>query len=69
MTPDRDPGEAVLERDAARVAAGPLPTPRPEVLARVLEGLRELPTVARPTRDGASDDGDDPGLPLPRRRS
>ena len=82
MTPDREPGEVVLDRDAtplgtertraareAALAAGPVPAPRPEVLARVLEGLRGLPAATRPTDDGAPDAGGDPGLPLPRRRS
>lgn len=74
MTPDRDTGDAVLERavresEAARVALGPVPAPRPELLERVLEGLRDLPEAVHPPRDGTSDESGDPGLPLPRRRS
>jgi len=51
------------------VALGPVPAPRPELLERVLEGLRDLPAAAPPTRDGTSDEGGHPALPLPRRRS
>ena len=69
VTPDRDTGDAVLEREAARVALGPVPAPRPELLERVLEGLRDLPPAVHPPRDGTSGEGGDPGLPLPRRRS
>lgn len=74
MTPDRDTGDAVLERavqerEAARVALGPVPAPRPELLERVLEGLRDLPPAVHPPRDGTSGEGGGPGLPLPRRRS
>jgi hypothetical protein len=74
VTPDRDTGDAVLERavlerEAARVALGPVPAPRPELLERVLEGLRDLPAPVHPTRDGTSDEGGAAGLPLPRRRS
>ena len=51
------------------MALGPVPAPRPELLERVLEGLRDLPAAVPPPRDGASGEGEDPGLPLPRRRS
>lgn len=51
------------------MALGPVPAPRPELLERVLEGLRDLPAAVHPPRDGTSGDGGDPGLPLPRRRS
>ncbi len=56
-----------LAREAA-AAAGPVPAPRPEILARVLDGLRVLPAA---TRDAPRDDGEAGGerpLPLPRRR-
>lgn len=52
---------------AREVAVGDLPAPRPEVLARVLDGLRDLPAVAPRPRTGAA--GDAPAMPLPRRRS
>ena len=64
-----DAGDAVLEREAARVALGPVPAPRPELLERVLEGLRDLPTAVPFARDDTTGEGGDPGLPLPRRRS
>ncbi|MDD7966879.1 hypothetical protein [Actinomycetospora lemnae] len=85
MTPDRDAGESVLDPPgtplaepaepaglsglAAEVAVGPVPRPRPEVLARVLDGLRELPAARRPPRDGRDDADAGPAMPLPRRRS
>lgn len=85
MTPDRDAGESVLDPPgtplaepadlaglsglAAEVAVGPVPSPRPEVLARVLDGLRELPAARRPPRDGRDDADAGPAMPLPRRRS
>jgi hypothetical protein len=68
VTPDRESTDAVLEREAALVA-GPVPAPRPEVLARVLDGLRDLPAARRPPRDTAAAGADDPAMPLPRRRS
>jgi hypothetical protein len=52
--------------DAAVVAVGGVPAPRPEVLARVLEGLRDLPAAAPEPRASS---GDGPAMPLPRRRS
>lgn len=58
--------------DAARevaLAAGPVPAPRPEVLTRVLDGLRDLPAARRAPRDDAGAAGDAPATPLPRRRS
>ncbi|GAA4863896.1 hypothetical protein [Actinomycetospora straminea] len=55
---------------AAEVAVGPVPSPRPEVLARVLDGLRELPAARRAPRDDREDAGAGPTtMPLPRRRS
>lgn len=56
-----------VARSAARVAAGEVPAPRPEVLARVLAGLRELPDAAPGPR--ADPGGGASSLPLPRRRS
>jgi hypothetical protein len=69
VTPDRESTDAVLERDAASRAAGPVPAPRPEILARVLDGLRDLPAARRPPRETPGDVAEDPALPLPRRRS
>ncbi|MFC5140758.1 hypothetical protein ACFPK1_21155 [Actinomycetospora rhizophila] len=73
MSPDRD-GDTVMDAattgevaNAAVVAVGELPAPRPEVLARVLEGLRDLP--AAPPEPRAAPSGDAPAMPLPRRRS
>jgi len=67
------PGPAARRHDLAReaaAAAGPVPTPRPEVLARVLDGLRGLPAVAPEPRSGGDrGPGGDTALPLPRRRS
>lgn len=56
-----------LGRRAAAVAIGGVPAPRPEVLARVLDGLRDLP--AAPPAPRAEGAGDAPAMPLPRRRS
>jgi hypothetical protein len=81
VTPDREPGDTVLGRDAdtgtdlaraareAALAAGPVPAPRPEVLERVLHGLRDLPAARRAPRDDATGTGADPAMPLPRRRT
>jgi hypothetical protein len=73
VTPDREPADAVLERnavtEAAALVAGAVPAPRPEVLARVLDGLRDLPAARRAPREPVDAGADDPGLPLPRRRS
>lgn len=86
MTPDREPRDTVLEPDdlgadghdatarEAAAAAGPLPEPRPELLARVLDGLRDLPAVGRVPGDGGGgeqggEQGGEHALPLPRRRS
>ncbi|MDD7937654.1 hypothetical protein PHK61_04370 [Actinomycetospora lutea] len=74
MIPDRD-GDTVRDaaatgevaNEAARVATGAVPAPRPEVLARVLHGLRDLPAAPPGPRAGPA--GDEPALPLPRRRS
>jgi len=81
VTSDHEHGETVLDREGvgpldpdalareAAAAARPLPAPRPEILARVLDGLRDLPAV---TRDAPRGDGEADGeraLPLPRRRS
>ncbi|MEJ2887809.1 hypothetical protein [Actinomycetospora aeridis] len=76
MTPDRDDGDSALDvrevgevaREAADVALGSVPAPRPEVLARVLDGLRDLP-AARPAPADVPGDGAGNALPLPRRRS
>ncbi|MEJ2865011.1 hypothetical protein [Actinomycetospora flava] len=73
MTPDRD-GDTVMDAvdvvevasAAAEVAVGDVPAPRPEVLARVLEGLRDLPAVAPEPRAPSGSASD---MPLPRRRS
>ncbi|PVZ04274.1 hypothetical protein [Actinomycetospora cinnamomea] len=88
MTLDREPGDTALDPEAvAREAAAarevlealgaledadPVPAPRPEVLTRVLEGLRDLPAVTRDAaRPAGRDDGPGggPALPLPRRRT
>ncbi|GLZ46851.1 hypothetical protein Acsp06_30360 [Actinomycetospora sp. NBRC 106375] len=71
MTPDREPVLDPVDtaQDAAAVAVGPVPAPRPEVLARVLEGLRDLPAARRPVRGTADGSGGDTALPFPRRRS
>jgi hypothetical protein len=66
VTTDHD--ETVLAREAA-AAAGPVPTPRPEVLARVLDGLRDLPAVTREAPRGDGEARGERPLPLPRRRS
>lgn len=84
MTPERD-GDTVMDAPdgaevaspvadsvvtvAADVAVGALPAPRPEVLARVLDGLRDLPD-ARPSASSPSGAaGRAEAMPLPRRRS
>ncbi|MDF2979998.1 MAG: hypothetical protein K0S40_4726 [Actinomycetospora sp.] len=80
MTPDHEHGETVLDREGegpdldalareAAAAAGPVPAPRPEVLARVLDGLRDLPTVTRDAPRGDGGAGGERPLPLPRRRT
>lgn len=63
--------EARLADSAAEMvdAVRRVPAPRPEVLARVLEGLRELPPVVAGDRAGADVHGSGAALPLPRRRS
>ncbi|WP_433783232.1 hypothetical protein ACQPX6_24795 [Actinomycetospora sp. CA-101289] len=85
MTPDHEHGETVLDREGhappdpdvdpealareAAAAAGPVPAPRPEVLARVLDGLRDLPAVTREAPRGDGEADGEHALPLPRRRT
>jgi hypothetical protein len=59
---------ACAAREAA-IAAAPVPTPRPEVLARVLDGLRDLPAARRAPRGDGAGSVDDRAMPLPRRRT
>jgi hypothetical protein len=71
--------DAVLARDTdlitrqalqeAALVAGPVPAPRPEVLSRVLEGLRDLPAVRPAGRETDTGGTGDTVMPLPRRRS
>ncbi|GAA4903880.1 hypothetical protein EV188_10483 [Actinomycetospora succinea] len=65
--PGADEVASDVVTEAAAVAVGDVPAPRPEVLARVLDGLRDLP-AERPGRRAAAT-GDAPAMPLPRRRS
>jgi hypothetical protein len=85
VTPDHEHGETVLDREGvgevpapldldalareAAVAAGPVPAPRPEILARVLDGLRDLPAGTREAPRGEGEAGGEVPLPLPRRRT
>jgi hypothetical protein len=70
VTPDGETVDAVMEAGVeAALVAGPVPAPRPEVLARVLDGLRDLPAARRAPREAADAGSDDPVMPLPRRRS
>jgi len=84
VTPDHEHGETVLDREGvekgvgpldpdalareAAAAAGPVPAPRPEILARVLDGLRDLPAATRDAPRGGGEAGGERSLPLPRRR-
>lgn len=78
MTPDRARPVDVGAGDPAVGALLPpgippeVPSPRPEVLARVLDGLRDLPARRAATAEAAAHDEHDaaapPLLPLPRRR-
>lgn len=59
-----------VETSTTASVAGSVPAPRPEVLVRVLDGLRGLPAAQRAPHEPADGAVDAPAMPpLPRRRT
>lgn len=63
MTADRDSAPAPHPVDRDDVAPDGAPSPRPELLARVLDGLRELPDARTPASRVPTADDEAAGAP------